>query len=461
MGARVFPRMLGAMAASERPEWAERMRCERVARGWSQSDAVRALRRSSSVVLPTSLLDQWKRWERGRNRPDAFYRPLIAAMFDLAVESLFGGARPVPVGHDACQSATGLETGEWEDPVKRRTALGIGLASTVSPAAVTDVLQESAAEAFEYTRERAVSAVGSGTLEQLTSAVAELDGDYGWRSAAELFPLAHGYRRRVESLINGRHTLSEGRELYVHGAYLSQILADLAADLGSTLTAKAFAIDSYHLAHEAGHDELCAWAADSHAAVMLYTAQPGEATVIALKGLDRVPHRHPLAARLCARAAEGYARQGNQAACVELLTQARTVCETLPEEMPSRFATDRAEHVWYSIATYAASCYARLGAWNEAEQQARSAAGVARWSPHRAAMAQLDLGIALANLGSADEAAEQGKQALAFGRSYGMFQVSRARELNTALMRRYPKEPGAIEFYERYEVAMSRLQLTQ
>jgi hypothetical protein len=57
--------------------------------------------------------------------------------------------------------------------------------------------------------------------------------------------------------------LAEARELYVHGAYLSRILADLALDLGSRLTARAFAIDSYRLASDAGHDELCAWAADT------------------------------------------------------------------------------------------------------------------------------------------------------------------------------------------------------
>jgi hypothetical protein len=43
-----------------------------------------------------------------------------------------------------------------------------------------------------------------------------------------------------------------------HGAYLSHILADLAFHLGSKLTAKAFTIDSYQLAEDAGHNELCA-----------------------------------------------------------------------------------------------------------------------------------------------------------------------------------------------------------
>ena len=35
------------------------------------------------------------------------------------------------------------------------------------------------------------------------------------------------------------------RALYVHGAYLSHILSDLSHDLGSTVAARAYAVDSY------------------------------------------------------------------------------------------------------------------------------------------------------------------------------------------------------------------------
>jgi len=48
----------------------------------------------------------------------------------------------------------------------------------------------------------------------------------------------------------GKRTLAEARELYVYSAYLPHILADLAYDLGWTLTARTFAIDSCQLAHE-------------------------------------------------------------------------------------------------------------------------------------------------------------------------------------------------------------------
>jgi len=81
-----------------------------------------------------------------------------------------------------------------KEPVKRRMALvGIGLAGALSPAMLTDTLRDAAAEAFESTRERTTTAVGSGTIEQLTTVIAELDRAFPWQPAIELFPLARGY----------------------------------------------------------------------------------------------------------------------------------------------------------------------------------------------------------------------------------------------------------------------------
>ena len=89
------------MGSAARPEWAERMRRERKARGWSQSDAVHAMRTFSTFSLPEGLVDQWKRWECGRNKPDEFYRPLIAATFGTVVESFFSTPRPTPLTGNA------------------------------------------------------------------------------------------------------------------------------------------------------------------------------------------------------------------------------------------------------------------------------------------------------------------------------------------------------------------------
>jgi tetratricopeptide (TPR) repeat protein len=350
---------------------------------------------------------------------------------------------------DECRMRLGLAPKE-ADAMRRRTALGLGMLGALSPAALATLVRDAAAEAFEFTRKRATLGLGKATLDHLTTVIIELDRNYPWRPAAELFPLAYTYRHQVEQLIDGKHTLTEGNELYVHAAYLSHLLADLAYDLGNTLTAKTYAIDSQQLAEHAGHGELYAWAASTMASVVLHGGAAKDAARIALKGLNRAPKQHPLVARLRSQAARGYARQGDRAASTELLSEARQVCEQLPDQMPSRFSTDCAEHTSYTVATAAASCYVGLGEWKEAERHARTALAVGRWSPGRAAYAQLDLGVALAHLGSPDEAAERGKQALAVGRGYGDL-LTRARKLDAALLRRYSMTPGALEFHEQLE----------
>jgi hypothetical protein len=193
--------------------------------------------------------------------------------------------------------------------MRRRTALGLGLVGTLSPATLTDVLRESAAEALEFTRERAVSAVGNGTLEHLTAVIAELDHAYEWRPAAELFPVARAYRQRVAQLINGQHTLREARELYADAAHLSYRLSDLANDLGSRIAAEAYAIDAYRHADQAGHDELCAWACSSLTCWALTAGQVAKAVTAAERGIAKAPAGSPVAPRLHARAAQGYALQ--------------------------------------------------------------------------------------------------------------------------------------------------------
>jgi len=332
----------------------------------------------------------------------------------------------------------------------RRIALGLGLVAAISPATLTAVLRESAAEAVEYTRQRGASAVGAGTLDHLTTVVAGLDRAYPWQPSAELFPLARAYRQYVEHLLAGRHTLAEARELYVHGAYLSHILADLACDLGSTVAARAYANDAHQLADQAGHDELCAWAADSLAVALLHADQPGEAANATLRALRRVPRRHPLAARLHARLARCHARQGNRTAAATALTRARRVCDRLPAEMPSRYGTDSAEHVSRSITSYAAASHVELGDWKQAETEARTALDVATWSPGRAAGAHLDLGTALAHLGSPDEAAHHGLRSFDLGKSWYLSLLERGGRLDTALTTRYPSLPATKDFHDRY-----------
>jgi hypothetical protein len=64
-------------------------------------------------------------------------------------------------------------------------------------------------------------------------------------------------------MIQGRHTLKEGGELYVYAGWLSWEASSFSHDLGATMTAQAYAIDCWHHAEQADQGELCGWAMDA------------------------------------------------------------------------------------------------------------------------------------------------------------------------------------------------------
>jgi transcriptional regulator with XRE-family HTH domain len=342
-----------------------------------------------------------------------------------------------------------------EDPMKRRTALGLGMMAALSPATLATALRESAAEAMDFTRQRTMSSVGAGTLDHLEAVVIELDRTSRLRPASETFPVARAYRQRVEQLIDGKHTLAEARELYVRAADLSGLLSMLAHDLGSHLAAEAYGIDSYRHAELAGHGEACARACGWLASWSGLAGQADKAIAAAERGLSRAPRHSPVAAQLHAKAARGYALRGSRAVCAEYLAAAKNLCERLPDDSPSPVTKAACARTPYMVAKYAAGCHNHLGDYQAAAQEARVGLAVEAWSPGDADLARVEFGIALAGLGSPDEAVEHGKQALAQPRMLGGL-LSRSRRLDAVLMSRYPAEPCAQEFHEQFQLLASR-----
>jgi tetratricopeptide (TPR) repeat protein len=341
------------------------------------------------------------------------------------------------------------------DDTKRRTALNLGVAVAVSPETLGKVLRDSADEAMEFTRATAVSGVGVGTLDHLETVVSDLDRSHCVRAPGELFVVARAYRHRVEQLIQGRRTLTEERELYVYAAWLSELLAWHAHELGFPLTAQAYAIDCYQHADQAGHGVLCAWAADAMASIALYANRPGKAVLAARKGIGKIPDRHPLAVALRTQAGRACARGGRAAECAELLAEAQELHETLPARTSCRFSVDSGIIASYAVNAHPASSYIWLADYPQAETHARAALA---WqesaiaedrSPTREAVARIDLGIALAYLGSLDEAVTHGSQALSSARMTDSV-LSRADELDRALMTCFPHEAIAQNFREQY-----------
>jgi tetratricopeptide (TPR) repeat protein len=344
----------------------------------------------------------------------------------------------------------------------RRDVLKVGLVAVVT----AEMLEAAAADALEFTRLAGVSAVGPGVLSHLEAVIAGLDRAYSKQAPTGLFPAAHAYRARVEELMGGPCTLREKRDLYICAAWLSEALAWLAHDLGSPVTAEAYAIDAYEHAVQAGHDELCAWAADALASIALYTNRPQHALAVARKGVAKAPTRHPLAVRMRAQVARAHARLGQREECEQALTEAGQLYERLPARSPERSGIDTGVLASYAVTAYPASCYVWLGDFEKAERYGRDAVAAhenapsGSRSPSREAIARIDLGMALAGGGVPDEAAALGCQALGSGRVVDSVRT-RAGDLDTMLMGRYPTHETVRTFHEQYRAMTTpRLALT-
>jgi transcriptional regulator with XRE-family HTH domain len=441
-------------------------------RGWSQQDLVNELvalgNRSGERNLGLTF-KQVSRWEQGWARPRPPYTKLLCLLFDVPAQNLGLHGSAGPSAHQAphvAGAATGVaRTGmAWtrEPAATRRASHQELLELTVVPAVAVEhprpAWEDVGVEphTLEFPRLTEVSLLAPDTFDRLEAVLTELDRAYSKECPAELFVLARSFRVRVDQLIQGRHTLKDVRELYVYAGWLSEILAWLSHDLGSPSTAEAYAVDCYRHADQAGHDELCAWAMDALASIALYDKRPRCALTAARKGMARASLPHPLAVRLRAQAARAHARMGQRAQCDELIMEATELYERLPPRGPRRFVVDTGPLATYAVTSYPASASVWLANFEEAKVRADAALKVHNAfpaesrCPSREAIARIDLAIALAELGEADEAVEQGHLALTSPRIVDSV-LCRAGDLDAVLAARYPRMPDIQCFQEEYQ----------
>ncbi|MGH3996900.1 MAG: hypothetical protein ACRDTJ_05495, partial [Pseudonocardiaceae bacterium] len=234
----------------------------------------------------------------------------------------------------------------------RRKAVTLAGMAMLAPDVLADVLGHAAEEAFEFTRQAQASALGSGTLDHLEVAVSEMNAGYSAKPPHQVFGTALTYRRKVEQLLAGSHTLREGRELFAYAGWLSELLAWLTHDLGDPRAGAAFATDAYQHALEAEHGELAAWSMDAAASISLYQHRPDRALTAARHGLAHAPTDHPLAVRMHAQAARAHAASGNADGFASSLRAAQQAFDLLPARARPRFGTDVVPLAEFALTSY-------------------------------------------------------------------------------------------------------------
>ena len=208
---------------------------------------------------------------------------------------------------------------------------------------------------MEFTRRVGATGIGSGTFDHLELVIADLGSSYSRELPAEQFAVTRTYRVQVQDLIEGRHTLKQERELYIYAAWLDELLAWMAHDLGNPIAAHAYAIDCFEHADQAGHNELCAWAIDAMASIAMYSNRPDRAVKAAYRGINKAADDHPLAVRLRAQAARAHARQGQRLECEALFVEANELYDRLPSAPPLHYGVDTIALADYALTSYPAS----------------------------------------------------------------------------------------------------------
>jgi tetratricopeptide (TPR) repeat protein len=401
---------------TDRPEWAKRLRRERAVRGWSQGDAVAALRTFSDVPLPDGLLDQWKRWERGRTKPDEFYRPLIAATLGTVVESLFPGPRPprrAGTHDELLLSRSGMDTHELVQRIRRPS-------------------------------------VDNTTLDALSLTVEQLCCDYASRDATDLIGESRRWLSQITQLLDERLTLSQHQDVLDAAGWLTLLVGCLEHDTGQGRQAEATRTGALRLGEDARNPSLVGWAHELRSWFAITNGRYPEVIAAAQTGQDAAPGRS-VSVQLLAQEAKAWARTGNQRNVVKALEKGRTLLDSLPypERPDNHFVVDPDKFDFYAM-----DCYRLIGDDDLAEMHAReivrktTAPDGTDLSPMRKAEAQITLGVISARNGALDEAITYGQQALMIGRRSQPSLLMVGAELDRALQDRFPHDESTKDFHQ-------------
>lgn len=448
----------------------------RLAHGWTQAEVADRYNAAWPDAPPKNFrhISYWENWEPGGRSVSSARMPSyedldrLAQLYQCSVADLLGGADygdrdpnsgliVVTPADVHVHNGTDRTSAPGEvDPTKRRDALKLGLIGAAAPELLHTVLGDAAAEAMEFTRQTATSGVGSGTLEHLQSAMADIHRAYYRDSPAKVFTVARAYRQRVHQLMLGRHTLVEGRELSVQAGWLDDLLGWIALDLGDVRAARAYAIDCYERGSQAEHSELTGWAADLLSAVHRHTGDFVGVIAPVRRAIATVPVATPLSVRLMANAAEIHAELGQKEESEKLLRDAQDGLERLPSKARLRYSDDDEWLSEYCVHCFGARCRLKLGDDEGAKRHAEHSLAAARTassdyrSRTKEGIAGIELGLSLIRLGGPEEAAALGLRALASA-DEATLRV-RGSRLDAVLKQRYPLLPEAQEFHERYRV---------
>jgi transcriptional regulator with XRE-family HTH domain len=302
--------------------------------------------------------------------------------------------------------------------------------------------------ALEFARRAEASDVADSVLEQLELTVDDLATAYPSTPPADLFVRVRTHLGYVGYLLDARATLAQHRRLLVTGGWLSLLAATCLIDLHKEHAATAHLRTAGQLARETGHAEIAAWCLETQAWQVLTAGDYQQAADISQAAQHIAPRDGSAFIQATAQEGRAWARLGAAAETRAALARVEKLVSPLP--MP-----DRPEHHYRydppKAQMYVVTTLSWLGD-QAAEPLARQVlaaieAPEERPRPRRAALARLDLSLALTAANKHDEAAGVALEAIRSGR-LAPVDGRRAHEIVLALAGR--GLPEALELSEAY-----------
>jgi hypothetical protein len=397
----------------DRPQWSKRMVAEREARGWSQLDAIRALRAHSPKPLPddASLLRNWKRWEAGDSTPDRSYQPLIASTFGTVSAAIWPVTRRKRDHGAELMAATGMTTLEI------------------------------------VTRLRA-SAADDATLDGMRITADQLCSDYPHLPAAQLLVEGRAWLHRISGVLEHRLTLAQHRAVLTTAGWLALLVGCVEYDTGDRRAAEATRQAALSLGSEAGHGEIEGWAHEMRAWFSL-TAGDYQGAIAAAEQGRAVAGHSGVAVQLAAQQAKAWARVGDRRQTEVALDQGRRLLEALPHpaNLDHHFVVDPTKFDFYAM-----DCYRKLGEdrlavtyAGEVIRDSTEPDGTER-APMRISEARITLAVSAARRGDLNQALSYGRRAIGGDRKSLPSLRMVAGDLTRLLTDRYAGEPETAEY---------------
>lgn len=371
------------------------------------------MRTKSSHNLPTdsTLLRNWRRWESGESRPDDFYAPIIAAAFDTVTAAFFPKSRPNR--DDEMLSATGMDT-------------------------------------LEFIGRLRMSDVSHATLDAIRITADRLCSEYPCTDPHELHAEGSAWLRRITSLLDGRLTLAQHREVLVLAGWVALLVGCVDYDLGWRTAAEATRRAALSLGQEAEHPEIIGWGTEM-AAWFALTQGNYRGAIDAVQGACPSIGNLGVGVQLSAQRAKAWARIGDRREVEAALAQGRSILDNLqhPTNLDNHFVVDPQKFDFYAM-----DCCRVAGDDRLAESYARqvirnsTAPDGSIRKPMRVSEAHLTLAVVAVRDGDLELAVDEGMRALAGKRRSLPSLMWIAGEAAREMIERFPGDPRTRSYLE-------------